>query len=214
MPNLGSPSVVSFDPKKQENFVRLHQFLVLICGNILRVVLSYHIKPGDLRSELEKHKFQLERNLNAGEKNILYPPQSSTTSSPSIRSRDLDISLLYRILRNICNIPKHRAGWGKTPVPGDYCVSACIERIRIHRNSTLGHSKDGTINDAEFKDLWNELKKSVLEIENNVIGSDTYERQIDHLHDCDLNPTKVKEYVAQIRRIRGIIELVCVCTNF
>ncbi|XP_056002487.1 uncharacterized protein LOC130049216 isoform X2 [Ostrea edulis] len=204
-----SPSVVWFDPQKgEENFARLCQFLMTICGDILRVVLSHHIKPGDLRSKLDINLSKLHKITNTQEKDLLYPPHSSTTSSPPIRSRDLDLSLLYKILRNICNISKHRAGWGNAPVSGDYCVSACIERIRLLRNSISGHSTNGTIDDVEFEDYWRELKRSVMEIENEVIGSDKYERGIDHLHDCDLNPTKAKEYVDQIRRIRERINMV------
>jgi hypothetical protein len=202
------PRVVCFDPKKEEeNFARLCQFLMTICGDILRVVLSHYIKPCNLRLELDKNQSQLDRITNAQEKSLLYPPHSSTTSCPPIRSKDLDLSLLYKILRNICNIPDHRAGWGNPPDSGDYCVSACIERIRLRRNDITGHSPDGRIDDAEFEDCWLELKKSVVEIEKDVIGSDKYEKGIDYLHDCDLNPTKSKQYVAQMHKIRGIIEL-------
>ncbi|XP_048748660.1 uncharacterized protein LOC125660883 isoform X3 [Ostrea edulis] len=208
MGDAPSPSVVCFDPKKgEENFARLCQFLMTICGDILRVVLSHYIKPGDLRSELDINQSKLDRITNTQEKDLLYPPHSSTTSSPPIRSRDLDLSLLYKILRNICNISKHRAGWGNPPVSGDYCVSACIERIRLLRNSISGHSTNGTIGDVHFEDYWQELRTSVVEIEKEVIGSDKYERGIDHLHDCDLNPTKSKEYVAQIRRLRGEVSI-------
>jgi hypothetical protein len=203
-----SPSAVLFDPKKgEENFARLCQFLMTICGDVLRVVLSHHIKPGDLRSQLDLNQSRLDRITNKQEKDFLYPPHSSTASSTPIRSRDLDLSMLYKILRNICNVPKHRAGWGNDPDPGDYCLSACTERIRLLRNSISGHCTDGTIDDVKFQDYWQELRKSVVEIENQVIGSDKYERQIDHLHDCDLNPTKSQEYVAQIRRIRGKMNL-------
>ncbi|XP_061170981.1 uncharacterized protein LOC133180482 [Saccostrea echinata] len=206
MEDAPSHSVLYFDPNKStENFARLCQFLMTICSDVLRDILCQHIKPVDLRSELDKKRSKLEKITNVQEKNLLYPPHSSTSCVPEIRSRDLDLSLLYKILRNICNIPTHIAGWGNQPVSGDFSLAACIERIRILRNSVSGHSTSGTVNDAEFKDYWMELRKSVVEIEREVTGSDRYEKGIDHLHDCDLNPTKSKEYVAQIRRNAGEI---------
>ncbi|XP_061170980.1 uncharacterized protein LOC133180481 [Saccostrea echinata] len=208
MGDAPSPSVLYFDPKKStENFARLCQLLVTICGDVMRDILSHYIKPVNFRQELDKNRSKLEKITNAQEKDLLYPPHSSSSCVPQIRSRDLDLSLLYKILRNICNIPTHIAGWGKQPRVGDFSLASCIERIRILRNSISGHSTDGAVDDVEFENYWRELKKSVVEIEREVIGSDKYERGIDHLYDCDLNPTKSKEYVAEIRRNTGEIKI-------
>ncbi|XP_062615375.1 uncharacterized protein LOC134277100 [Saccostrea cucullata] len=204
MGDAPSPSVLYFDPKKPtENFARLCQFLVTICSDVMRDILSHYIKPANLRTELDKSRSKLEKITNKQEKDLVYPPHSSTSNVPLIRSRDLDLSLLYKILRNLCNIPTHIAGWGNQPRPSDFSLAACIERIRILRNSISGHSTNGTVDDVEFEDYWRELRRSVVEIEREVTGSDRYERGIDHLYDCDLNPTKSKEYVAQIRSCSG-----------
>ncbi|XP_062585242.1 uncharacterized protein LOC134246913 [Saccostrea cucullata] len=208
MGDAPSPSVLYYDPKKStENFARLCQFLVTICSDVMRDILSHYIKPANLRTELDQNKSELEKITNKQEKDVLYPPHSSTCIVPPIRSRDLDISLLYKILRNLCNIPTHIAGWGNQPRPSDFSLAACIERIRILRNSISGHSTNGTVDDVEFEDYWRELRTTVVEIEKEVIGSDRYERGIDHIYDCDLNPTKSKEYVAQIRRCTGELKV-------
>ncbi|XP_062615459.1 uncharacterized protein LOC134277179 isoform X2 [Saccostrea cucullata] len=208
MADAPSPSVLYFDPKKTtENFARLCQFLVTICSDVMRDILSHYIKPANLRTELDKNRSKLEKIMNKLEKDKLYPPHSSSSSVPPIRSRDLDLSLLYKILRNICNIPTHIAGWGEHPRAGDFSLAACIERIRILRNSISGHSTNGTVDDVEFEDYWRELRRSVVEIEKEITGSDRYERGIDHLYDCDLNPAKAKEYVAQIRKCSGELKV-------
>ncbi|XP_062620248.1 uncharacterized protein LOC134281826, partial [Saccostrea cucullata] len=202
------PSVLNSESNKStENFARLCQFLVTICSDVMRDILSHYIKPANLRTELDKNRSTLEKKTNKQEKDLLYPPHSSTSSVPQIRSRDLDITLLYKIFRNICNIPTHIAGWGNLPRPSDFSLAACIERIRILRNSISGHSTNGTVDDVEFEENWRELRTSVVEIEKEVTGSDRYERGIDHLYDCDLNPTKSKEYVAQIRRCSGELKV-------
>ncbi|XP_062615401.1 uncharacterized protein LOC134277128 [Saccostrea cucullata] len=207
MGDAPSPSVLNFDPKKStENFARLCQFLVTICGDVMRDILTHFIKPVKLRTELDQNRSKLGK-LNAQERDLLYPPHLSSSSVPPIRSRDLDLSLLYKILRNLCNIPTHIAGWGNQPRPSDFSLAACIERIRILRNSISGHSTNGIVDDVEFEDYWRELRTSVVEIEKEVTGSDRYERGIDHLYDCDLNPTKSKEYVAQIRRCSGELKV-------
>ncbi|XP_062620247.1 uncharacterized protein LOC134281825 [Saccostrea cucullata] len=208
MGDAPSPSVLYFNPKKStENFARLCQFLVTICCDVMRDILCQHIKPANLRMELDKNKSKLEKITNKQEKDLLYPPHSSSSSVPQIRFRDLDLSLLYKILRNLCNIPTHIAGWGNPPRQSDFSLAACIERIRILRNSISGHSTNGTVDDMEYEDYWRNLRTSVVEIEREVTGSDRYERGIDHLYDCDLNPTKSKEYVDEIRRCSGEMKI-------
>ncbi|XP_062615438.1 E3 ubiquitin-protein ligase DZIP3-like [Saccostrea cucullata] len=208
MEDAPSSSVLYFHPNKStENFARLCQFLMTICCDVMREILSHYIEPANLRTELDQKRSKMEKIANKQEKDLLYPPHSSTSSVPPIRSRDLDISMLYKILRNLCSIPKHKAGWGKKPRPSDFSLAACIERIRISRNSISGHSTNGMVDDKEFENYWRELRTSVVEIEKEVTGNDRYEREIDHLYDCDLNPTKSKEYLSQIQRNTGELKI-------
>lgn len=49
-------------------------------------------------------------------------------------SADLDISIMYTIIRNVCQVQPPKNGWGKQPNDNDTDISDDIERIRHKRN--------------------------------------------------------------------------------
>jgi hypothetical protein len=201
MSDVPGPSTAPyFNPRKStENYARLCQLIITVCSDLFRHILSHYIKPCDLRSELDNNRTRLERIMNAQQKEQIYPSSGTTTLS----AKDLDISVLYILLRNICSIPKHRNGWGNPPLDGDTRMAACIERIRIQRNMISGHSTTAQIDDSEFQDHWDKLKDSVLEIEKQLTGGDMYERGVNELMSCDLNPTRAEKYVKEFKNIQG-----------
>jgi hypothetical protein len=201
MDDVPGPSTAPFfNPRKgTENYARLCQLIITICSDLFRDILSHYIKPCNLKSELDKNRTRLERIMNAQQKEQIYPSSGITT----LTAKDLDISVLYILLRNICNIPKHRNGWGNPPLDGDTRLAACIERIRIKRNDVSGHSPTGEIDDTTFQDHWDKLKDSVLEIEKQLTGGDMYERGVNELMSCDFNPTRAEKYVEEFKKIQG-----------
>lgn len=185
-----------------ENFSRLCQLIMKICSDLLRDILSRYIKPAELRSELNKNKSKLEKIMNHQQKQLIY----SVTCKTSLAAKDLDIldiSLLYIILRNICNIPSHKNGWGKQPMKADNSISACIERIRFQRNLISAHSTNGEVDEAKFHNYWDELSGTVLEIEKQLIGGESYERAVKSLLTCDLNPGRTEIYQAEFKKLHG-----------
>lgn len=201
MGDVPGPSTAPyFMPRKAtENFARLCQLIMTICSDLLRDVLSRYIKPADLRSELDNNRRKLEKIMNAAQKDLIYPASGSS----AITAKDLDISVLYILLRNICNIPKHKNGWGKPPKEGDKSIAACIEKIKNERNLISGHSTAGAIEDNEFQNHWTELRDAIVEIEKCLTSGNLYERGVELLLSCDLNPQKSKEYEDEFKRIQG-----------
>lgn len=101
----GSSSAHYFiQDKATENFLRLSQLIMTVCTDLLRDILSRYIKPTDLISKLDHNKGKLEKIFNTQQKKMIYPVPKNT----SLVAKDLDISTLYIILRNICNIPEHK----------------------------------------------------------------------------------------------------------
>lgn len=96
----------------------------------------------------------------------------------------MDISVIYIILRNICKIPDHKKGWGNAPLKGDTSLAACIERIRLQRNSLTGHSTNGMVEDVEFQNIWAELRNAIVDIEKQLTGGESYQRHVDALLTC------------------------------
>jgi hypothetical protein len=150
MEDVPGPSTAPYfnQSKATENYARLCQMIMTICSDLFRDILSRYIKPADLRTELDNNRRRLEGKLNAQQKEQIYP----SSGAVNLKSKDLDISILYILLRNICSIPKHQNGWGNPPLDGDTRLAACIERIRIHRNMISGHSTTAQIEDSEFQD--------------------------------------------------------------
>ncbi|XP_056000020.1 uncharacterized protein LOC130046538 isoform X5 [Ostrea edulis] len=201
MGDVPGPSTAPyFSPRKEtENFSRLCQLIMTICSDLFRDILSRYIKPADLRLELDNNRTKLEKIMNAQQKEQIYPSSGTST----LASKDLDISVLYILLRNICKIPKHQNGWGNPPPDADTCLAACIERIRNQRNLIYVHTAIGEIEDTRFRYHWDELKNSILEIEKQLIGGDMYERRVDELLSCDLNPSRAEKYETKFKNIQG-----------
>lgn len=187
----GSSLAPCFNQQKANiNHLRICQLITLLCGDLFRDILSRHIKPTNLRLELDTNKRKLEKILNKQQQNLIYP----ATGYTPLTAKDFDIPTIYILLRNICNIPSHKAGWGNPPAKGDNSIAAGIERIRLTRNSILAHSTNGMIEDPEFEKHWKELRDVVVKIETQLTGSDLYKRGVDFLYTCNLTSVGTEAY--------------------
>lgn len=191
MDSPGSLVAPCFNPQKAtENHFRICRLITMLCGDLFRDILSRHIHPTNLRSELDKSRPKLEGILNKQQKNLIYP----TTGNSSLTAINFDISIIYILLRNICNIPSHRNGWGNPPAKGDHSIAACIDMIHLKRNSISAHSPNGMIEDLEFEEHWKKLEDAIVQIEEQLTGSDLYKRGVDFLHFYNPSSVETKAY--------------------
>nr|XP_034316342.1 uncharacterized protein LOC117685877 [Crassostrea gigas] len=173
-----------FIPQKaSDNYSRLCHLITLLCGDLFRDILSRYIKPIYLRSQLDNNKQKLVNIFNTQQQNLIYP----ATGNTSLTTKDFDITIIYILLRNICNIPPHKSGWGNPPAKGDNSIAAGIEKIRLTRNLIIAHSTNGMIEDPVFEKHWNDLRVVVIQIETQLTGSELYKRGVDFLHSCNLS---------------------------
>lgn len=221
MASVPGPSVTPCHSieKEKENFCRLCQLIMTICSDLFRDILSYYIKPTDLRSTLDKNsqKLQTLKCINSHQLDILYPASGNTQT----KVEDMDMCLLYTLLRNVCKIKPHAKKWGNPPNQGDSSLAACIDRIRIMRNSIYGHLKTGSIEDVDFKNYWTDLKTYIVEIEKLLLVGNSYEQKVDKLLSCELS-SNAKQYVEEFKqlqskksscvldRIQNLLTLVCI----
>ena len=187
--------------KPAENFCRLCQLIMTVCSDLFRDILSHHIQPANLRRELDNNKNALLRALKIPDHKTLLFRQSG---GQSLSAKDMDLTLLYTLLRNICGIPPHQKGWGKTPNTGDITLAACIERIREQKNAIASHSNIGEIDDIRFQDIWMKLQTDIVNIEKELIGGNMYERAVKVLFSCELTPAKALESADGFNRLYGI----------
>ncbi|XP_078321803.1 uncharacterized protein LOC111114804 isoform X6 [Crassostrea virginica] len=184
--------------KPAENFCRLCQLIMTVCSDLFRDILSHHIQPANLRRELDNNKNTLLRALKIPDHKTLLFRQSG---GQSVSAKDMDLTLLYTLLRNICGIPPHQKGWGKTPNTGDITLAACIERIREQKNAIASHSNIGEIDDIRFQDIWMKLQTDIVNIEKELIGGNMYERAVKVLFSCELTPAKALESADDFNRL-------------
>lgn len=205
MASVPGPSVTPCHgiEKEKENFCRLCQLIMTICSDLFRDILSYYIKPTDLRSTLDKNsqKLQTLKCINSHQLDILYPASGNTQT----KVEDMDMCLLYTLLRNVCKIRPHAKKWGNPPNQGDSSLGACIDRIRIMRNSIYGHLKTGSIEDVDFKNYWTDLKTNIVEIEKLLLVGNSYEQKVDKLMSCELS-SNAKQYVEEFRQLQMRID--------
>lgn len=186
--------------KSSENYLRLCRLITVICGSLLRDILSRHIAPGNLRNELDINRMKLEKIMSKAQKEQFYLNAGSNSISP----KDLDISVLYMLLRNICTkLPPPKTGWGKPPQKGDYSESACIERIRLIRNRISAHSTHDKVSDADFQQYWEELENSIIAIEKQLTGDVVYQDAISKIKNMKFTKNDAEESKREIQQSEG-----------
>lgn len=182
------------------NYYRLCGLITTVCTDLLRDILSRHIEPAKLRSELNNNRTLLEKRMNKMQKQQIFLQPGSNT----ISAKDLDISILYMLLRNICkNIGTPKSGWDKPPQKGDYSISDCIERIRQIRNKIQAHSNSGKVNDTDFQNYWDELSVSVIESEKSLTGGMVFENGMRNLLSMSLTYDNGEKYNTDFQKSEG-----------
>lgn len=186
--------------KASENYIRLCRLITTICGSLLRLILSRLIEPDNLRKELDTNRTKLEKIMNTQQKEQIYLKAGCSSIAP----KDLDISVLYMLLRNICiKLPPPKTGWGKPPQKGDNSESAFIERIRHIRNSISAHNTQGKVSDTHFQQYWEELERSIIAMEKKLTGDVVYQDAISTIKDMKFTKDDAERYKLEIQQSEG-----------
>lgn len=199
MSDKAEPSPYFNLDKSSENYIRLCRLITTVCGSLMRDILSRHIKPINLRNELNINRTKLEQKMNTQQKEQIYLKAGCNSISP----KDLDISVLYVLLRNICKLSPPTTGWGKPPQKGDNSVSAVIERIRHIRNSISAHNTHGKVSDTDFQQYWEELENSIIAMETQLTGDVLHKDAIRSIKDMEFTRDVAEKYKREIQQSEG-----------
>ncbi|XP_061194768.1 uncharacterized protein LOC133202922 [Saccostrea echinata] len=157
------------------NASRANRLLLGPCTDELRDLLRHYVPPATFQRVIQQYRTSLS-SLSAVQKNLILPKHGHYTGNYD----DMDISLLYTLLRNICNIPGHSNGWGASPDPHDNSVSANVERIRIIRNG-CSHLSNSSLSDSDFNRIWSTIRAAVMDLDTLLKNGNRYERLVDSL---------------------------------
>lgn len=175
------------------NYLKLVQLITYIAKNVLVDVLKRRLPATNLGFAFNGMKNRILPVLNNQERQILYPDNSYYKGDLS----DLDISLVYTILRNLNTLCPHKTGWGNMPTDDDRDMSANIERIRMFKNIYVSHHPTYSLNAETFQNTWTEISACIVEL-----GGTEYIRQIDYLLTSEINPVMETELFNTLERAK------------
>lgn len=161
--------------------------------DVLVDVLECRLHGAHYGSAFNGMKNRLLPILNNCERQLLYPDTSFYKGD----LKDLDISLIYKILRNLHTIVPHVKGWGKTPKDDDFSLSANIDRIRIFKNMFVSHCSKCSLTEEEFIKTWNEIRQCIIHL-----GGDSYICKVDSLLTSEISPVMESELVNSLNIIK------------
>ena len=163
MAAAADPNEVLFSTAGKTNFQRVARLLVSGGTYLLREVFEARCPPSNLPTILSNPATEKQlkaAKLTKPQWNCLYP-------SPGVygKSADFDVTLLFRLLRTICNLTPPITGWDVLPGNGDHSLEADLARIKYYRNSIYGHvNQSMEIPDKEFTSLWQEISEALVRI--------------------------------------------------
>ena len=174
--------------KANAKFACLCQLMMVVCADLFRDVLDYYIQPAELKSELLRIYGHLRSIMNHKQRKLLeHYVRLEGDAIPLITK---DLSLLYILIRFICNIPPPQTGWGCRPENDDKSLAGCIERIRILGKAIFDHSEETEETlETDFKDILENLRTNIREIQKMVFEKDRYAQAVDELLALDTMPS-------------------------
>ena len=157
------PDEILRSTKEKVNFQRVARLLISGGTTLLREIFDQLCPPSNLPTTLRNPA--TEKALRSAK--LTKPQWDCLYLSPGVygKSVDFDVTLLFRLLRTICNLFPPTTGWNDLPASTDHSLAADLVRIKFYRNSVYGHvSQNMEITDDEFLRLWPDISEALLRI--------------------------------------------------
>jgi len=214
------PNEVLSSSMEKDNFQRLTRLLIVGGTLLLRQIFDLICPPSKIPTILKNPA--TENQLKAAK--LTKPQWDCLYPSPGVygKSADFDVTLLFRLLRTICNLIPPTTGWDALPTSTDHSLAADLARIKYYRNSVYGHVKEtmGVTND-EFLSLWQEISNALVRIAGQISHTKKKEWQgaIDkYLKDPlttedEKNVLELKRWYNNDRKVKKAIEELKIITR-
>ncbi|XP_078351394.1 uncharacterized protein LOC144636134 isoform X2 [Oculina patagonica] len=150
----------------KNNFQRITRLLISGGTTLLREIFDQRCPPSNLPAKLNPILNPgIEKQLKAAK--LTMPQWDCLYPSPGVygKSGDFDVTLLFRLLRTICNLIPPVSGWDAPPAGTDHSLASDLVRVKNFRNSVYGHvNQNMEIADEEFPSLWREISETLIRI--------------------------------------------------
>lgn len=179
------------------NLSRLERIIAGPCADLLRDVLTNKISPSDLlikvNTYIKDHRLQ-------GKKTQFNDVEDKLNRKGSYER--FDITLLFFVFRNLCNIQEHSRGWGKDPLTHDRTLSANLDRIRSLKNTFKSHNPEIHISDSEYESKCDEILNIVSDLEKYLKKGTIYHEEVIKITMMSMDPEQsvgIKDYSERIK---------------
>ncbi|KAL9959074.1 hypothetical protein ACROYT_G036155 [Oculina patagonica] len=170
------PDEVLRSTRGKGNFQRLARLLISGGTTLPREVFDQICPPSNLPKILKNPATEKQlktARLTKPQWDCLYP-------SPGVygKSEDCDVTLLFKLLRTICNLTPPTMGWDALPTTTDHSLAADLARIKNYRNSVYGHvNQNMELTDDKFPSLWQNITEALASIAGQISPTKKHEWQ-------------------------------------
>ncbi|XP_062588459.1 uncharacterized protein LOC134250130 [Saccostrea cucullata] len=145
--------------------------LLQVGTDAVRICFDKFFPKEDLEKTLKDNETDLRRGrfrFLPPQLEILFPKQGG--SNTGVSSLSLDVTIMYKLLRNFSDIAPPGNEWGKEPRIVDITESDDIERIRLYRNKYCHDpGSSPVLSDDVFNIIWADLSKAILRLSGGVL---------------------------------------------
>ena len=174
-------------------FFRLSQIIIDELTEILRDLLYNEVHPTHIKNHLLQKNF-LQK---------LRPEQVAVICDANTNGyKDFDITLLYTLLRNVCNnVPTPTQSWGMSEMPSqnEVTVGDDVERIRLIRNTIFGHISKAAITETEFQDNYSNILDICTRMQ--TLLNKNYVQWLRDMEGSTIDPITENKYIELIKRL-------------
>ncbi|XP_056002635.1 uncharacterized protein LOC125659834 isoform X2 [Ostrea edulis] len=171
----------------QQNFTRLEKVCMDLIKFVLKDILRSQIKPEDLYNAISSapELTNGSQKLTPEEQPLCYVP------APDVPDYNrFDVTLLYKLLRNLCPYVEPTLGWGKTPSQTAIHIGDDIERFRVFRNEVYAHATSLNVTGTEFAFRWKDIETPIKRAQAWIHSkgfSVNYEEELTKIKDLELD---------------------------
>ena len=147
----------------RQNFQRLTRLLIAGATTIGREMFDAIHPPAILATVLADPARQA---ILRGSR-MTRPQLTQVYPSPGTygKSEDWDLTLLHKMLRNICGLTQPATGWDDLPPDSDISRQADLVRLKYYRNSIYGHVDERMeVKNEEFQKLWKAISAAIIRL--------------------------------------------------
>ena len=151
-----APSALASSVEKT-NGAKLSRLLIDGGTTVLRKIFDGHHPPANLIIDLNANypilnNLLSRRVLNGHQWDKLFPSVGVPPESITF-----DITLLFLLLTEICELTPPPSGWHTKPPSSDTSLEANLARVKFYRNIVYGHVTTTSVDTPTFSALWTEI---------------------------------------------------------